>query len=293
MASAHDLLVKSQWSGASFADLVAEELRPYDLHRIQIDGAPLWLKPKSALGLCLMVHELATNAAKYGALSGDEGRVSIDWRIADSNGEQSLMFSWLERGGPAVSVPSRLGFGSEIVKQFAAKELGGDATIDFEPEGVRVSLQAPLEFIAIATDGPPEVVGEPSRESVTPQPVSTPLRVLIVEDLALIAMDLETILVDAGHTVIGTATTVEKALALVDGNAIDVALLDVDLHGELSTPVAKMLKDCQIPFAFSTGFDEGGPPLRGFGDVVVLHKPFDDRSVISTLARLAESIRTP
>jgi two-component sensor histidine kinase len=284
MSSAHDLLVRSQWQGAALSDLLEEELRPYSLHRVRIDGPYLWLTPNAALGVCLMVHELATNAAKYGALSRDEGHVFLEWTVADVDGERSLRFSWVERGGPAVAPPSNRGFGSEIIEQFAAKELGGTASIRFDGEGVRVSLDAPMARVAI--HAPMGGNSEVRRDSVKAPPVSTPRRVLVVEDSALIAMDLASIIAAAGHTVIGPASTVAEALALADDGLVDIALLDIDLHGEMVTPVAERLADRGVPFAFSTGFEEGGSPLPVFTDAPVLRKPFDDQSVLSTLAAL-------
>ncbi len=282
MASAHDLLVRSQWQGAAFADLITEEFRPYGLHRVRIDGPVLWLTPNAALAFRLMIHELATNAAKYGALSRDEGRIFIDWTVAEVNGERSLRFSWEERGGPTVPPPSKRGFGSEIVEKYAAKELSGTLSIQFEPDGVRVSLHAPVREIAALS--PPDFDQRP--DTMAAAPVSTPRRVFVVEDSALIAMDLESILADAGHTVIGPASTVAEALALVDEGMVDVALLDIDLHGEIVTPVAERLADRGLPFAFLTGFEQGGSPVPVYADAPVLRKPFDGQSVLTTLAAL-------
>lgn len=290
MSSAHDLLVRSQWQGAALSDLLEEELRPYGLHRVRIDGPDLWLIPNAALGVCLMVHELATNAAKYGALSRDEGHVSIVWTVADVNGERLLRFSWVERGGPAVAPPSTRGFGSEIIEQFAAKELDGTASSRFDAEGVRVSLDAPMA--KVATHAPRGGKSEPRRDTMAAPPVSTSLRVLVVEDSALIAMDLASILADAGYTVIGPAFTVAEALAIADDGLVDIALLDIELHGEMVTPVAERLTDRGVPFAFSTGFEEGGSPLPVFTDAPVLRKPFDDQSVLSTLAALVATKST-
>ncbi len=265
MASAHDLLVRSQWQGAALSDLLSEELRPHGLDRFGLDGPDLWLTPNAALGFCLMIHELATNAAKYGALSRDQGRVSIHWEVADTDGERTLMFSWTERGGPPVSPPARRGFGSEIIEQYGAGQMGGTASIRFDPEGVHVSVRAPMA--EVATHAPPAADRKPPAGAAPPvrtaAALSAPLRVLVVEDSALIAMDLEAILAAAGHTVIGPATSVAEALPLAAGDHVDVALLDVDLDGELVTPVAETLRARGIPFAFSTGFEQGRRAVGG------------------------------
>ncbi len=289
MASAHDLLVSGQWQGAAIADLISDELRPYGLHRVRADGPVLCLTPNAGLGFCLMIHELATNAAKYGALMRDEGRVSIHWSVAEMSGEAVLRFSWVEQGGPAVAPPSARGFGSEIIEQFAAKELGGTANLRFDPDGVHATLVAPIAKIAAHAPPPGSVKRRDDPSSAAP-PASRPLRVLVVEDSALIAMDLDSILADAGHTVIGPASTVAEALTLVDGDEVEVALLDIDVQGELVTPVAEALSRRGVPFAFSTGFEEGSSPLPDFTGVAVLRKPFDEQSVLSILAALASRL---
>jgi len=287
MARAYDLLVRSQWRGAAMADLVDDVLRPYASDGIRTAGPSLSLTPNAALGFCLMIHELATNAAKYGALTRPEGRVSIAWKLTGNPNKRSLFFSWEEQGGPPVTPPSHRGFGSKIIEQYAATELGGTASISFDPEGVKVSLWLPLE--SIMADPPPDMEMSSHRDMVVVAPalIATSLRVLVVEDSALIAMDLESILTQAGHTVIGPASTVTEALELADEGLADIALLDVDLHGELVTPMAERLSDLDVPFAFSTGFQKGGSPLPVFTDAPVLSKPFDDQSVLSTIATLA------
>ncbi len=285
MASAHDLLMRSQWRGAAFADLLADVLRPHDLDRFRMDGPAIWLTPNAALGFCLMIHELATNAAKYGALSREAGSVSIDWRLTGMDGEKSLVFSWVEEGGPSVSPPLCRGFGLKIIEQYASTELRGTLITGFDPEGVRVSLKAPAK--SLVAEAPTDTMSWSRRETVATGAISSPLKVLVVEDTALIAMDLECILIDAGHSVIGPASTVSDALELAERGQVDVALLDIDLHGELVTPVAQKLSDDGVPFAFSTGFEAGGSPLPVFAETPVLRKPFDDQSVLSTLAALA------
>jgi two-component sensor histidine kinase len=115
LAKAQDLLTKANWSGALLEDVVRRELNGF-AGRYSIDGAPIFLKPNVVQGFTLVLHELATNAAKYGALRVDEGKVSISWSVDRKATEPSLTFRWQERGGPPAKPPERLGFGSILLK---------------------------------------------------------------------------------------------------------------------------------------------------------------------------------
>jgi two-component sensor histidine kinase len=134
LAASHDLLVKSGWQGIEISDLIRVKLGHFDDaldNRVTLDGPPLRLSVGAPQTFGMILHELATNAAKYGALSNDLGGVEIRW---DVNSEFTL--SWTERGGPDVAPPSRRGFGSTIVKAMAESSLDGDVDLDFAPEGL-------------------------------------------------------------------------------------------------------------------------------------------------------------
>lgn len=286
LANTHDILIQSQWQGAVISELVAEELRPYGPQRVRIDGLALWLTPKAALAFCLLVHELATNAAKYGALSGEAGHVAVRWTVTDTAEGETFRFVWEEHGGPAVTPPPARGFGSEIIEEIAPKELDGVSTLEFRPEGLRLTLEAPLQRMATSEELARDA--ERRRGGVAPAGDGAQ-RVLVVEDSAMIAMDLESFLMSAGYEVVGPASSVSEALALVDGEPLDAAFLDVDLEGELVTPVAAKLAEMGVPFAFLTGFDGASAEMQEFRDVIVVEKPFGDRLILSTLASLLAS----
>ncbi len=131
--------------------ILERSLRPFraDQGRIHLAGPDAKLEPRAAIGLALAIHELATNAAKYGALSGDGGRVDLRWDIVRSSAGPRLHLSWTESGGPPVEPPSRRGFGSRMIERALADELGGAATLSFEPAGVCFTLDAPY----IVADG--------------------------------------------------------------------------------------------------------------------------------------------
>jgi PAS domain S-box-containing protein len=146
LASAHDVLTEESWDGARLRDIVDRVLRPYLARegRFAIEGPDVRLSPQSALALAMALHELATNAAKYGALSSETGRVSVVWATAGRDGSRRLLLRWAESGGPPVEPPRRKGFGSRLIERGFAGELGGEARIAFEPAGVVCAIDVPL-----------------------------------------------------------------------------------------------------------------------------------------------------
>ncbi|MFC4173883.1 sensor histidine kinase [Microvirga sp. GCM10011540] len=143
LSKAHDLLTRENWDGTSLSQIVTEALSPYHRDRFEIGGPDTRLPPKMALALALALHELATNAAKYGALSVPSGRIAIMWRVQPSD-PPHLILRWQERGGPPVSSPEQKGFGSRLIERSLALELAGDAKITYDPAGVVCELKAPL-----------------------------------------------------------------------------------------------------------------------------------------------------
>jgi two-component sensor histidine kinase/PAS domain-containing protein len=140
MAKAHDLLRSRDWTGAELSEVVARALDAFEFARIKVDGPEVDVSPRQALALSMALHELATNATKYGALSVSEGRVSVGWEVDGGN----LRLSWVETGGPAVQAPARKGFGSRLLERLLVSDLGGKITLDYALEGLRFAIDAPL-----------------------------------------------------------------------------------------------------------------------------------------------------
>jgi PAS domain S-box-containing protein len=138
LARANRELTKSNWSGVKLSEIVRSELRPY-AERTIVDGIDVILSPQHAQNFMLTLHELATNAAKYGALSNESGKVGVSWTITRQNGSNKLGFKWLERGGPPVAGPSRQGFGTTLVKATFP-----DARIDYPVEGLSCEIVIPI-----------------------------------------------------------------------------------------------------------------------------------------------------
>ena len=159
LARANDLLTGENWEGASLYDLVASVAVAHagnEPDRFTASGPIVRLTPKIALSLSMAMHELATNAVKYGALSNDKGRVDVSWSLQVKGGRQRLHLEWRESGGPPVSKPGRRGFGSRLVERGLAGELGGSVQLNFEPTGVVCVIEAPMD--------PGETTGEGANE---------------------------------------------------------------------------------------------------------------------------------
>jgi PAS domain S-box-containing protein len=284
MASANELLTAARWRGAAIAHLAAAELGGIAPGQTRWDGPELFLTPRAANALSLAMHELATNALKFGALSNEGGRVDLRWvRLEDGGFE----LTWTESGGPTVIGPAHLGFGSTLLGQVTGRELNGETKVEYRASGVRVMLRA----------GPAAVVDRPETVPEAPvariaEPIRTPrtrtdlkgARVLIVEDAVLLALELETGLADAGAEVIGPAYELEEAMALLD-REIDAAVLDANLNGRSVTPVAEVLASRGIPFVFATGYGEAGGAPSGF-DAPIIRKPYDVTQVAAAVAQV-------
>jgi two-component system CheB/CheR fusion protein len=144
LSRAHDLLVETGWKGSEIEALARRTLDPYGVgDRVTLDGQEVTLRPQAGVAMVMILHELATNAAKYGALSGAEGHVSVTWRRADGRDGEQLHMDWTETAGPRVEKPSRRGFGTLLVERLATNDLHGAASIDYDPTGLRCTLTLP------------------------------------------------------------------------------------------------------------------------------------------------------
>ena len=153
LSAAYALLSEQGWQKVSLADIVSVELKPFqtdDQKKIMVEGPRVLLEPQAALALGMGIHELTTNAVKYGALSTGEGRVEIRWRVEHSPTEQ-VVLQWVEANGPAVAPPTRRGFGMTLIERGLRQDMGADVQVEFAPSGVIATLIAPLLQGAILT----------------------------------------------------------------------------------------------------------------------------------------------
>lgn len=284
MASANELLTAARWRGAAIDHLAAAELGALAPGQTRWEGPELFLTPRAANALSLALHELATNAVKFGALSTDSGHVDLRWR---RRGDGGFDLTWTESGGPTVPAPVRRGFGSTLLQQVTGRELNGETAVEYRPSGVHVRLQAGPQAVAPRPDTVPDAPVARVIETVTAASGPTNLggsRVLIVEDAVLLALELETGLSEAGAEVIGPAYELEEAMALLD-RQIDAAVLDANLNGRSVTPVAEALFRRKVPFVFATGYGEAAGAPGGF-DAPVIRKPYDVTQVAAAVAEL-------
>jgi light-regulated signal transduction histidine kinase (bacteriophytochrome) len=275
MARSHSLLTKSRWEGVSLRALLEEETGHLDqavAGSLTLTGADFMLDPKTALALSLALHELATNAAKYGALSSTSGRVTVTWG-RDANADLTIL--WVESGGPEVRSPQRRGFGSTLIERALALETGGQSTLHFLPGGIRCDIVLPWTTV-VSPEIPSGAENMPVMDPVVldgSTPICAP-RILVVEDAALVVMLIEELVADLGWTLVGPATRLADAVSLARGADIDVAILDVNLAGEFVWEAAEALQDRAIPFLFSTGYDSESVLPSRFAGSPIISKPF-------------------
>ncbi|WP_332658403.1 HWE histidine kinase domain-containing protein [Brevundimonas sp.] len=144
LSHTHDLLTRSHWEGADLAAVLEHETEAHGAHRVTLNGLPVALGPAAALSLGMIFHELATNAAKYGALSAPEGRVLVDWSVSNQS-RPVLHLSWRELDGPPVSPPERRGFGSRLIERNVRHDLAGEVKLDYAGDGFSADLSIPLD----------------------------------------------------------------------------------------------------------------------------------------------------
>ena len=145
LSRSHDLLNREGWEGVPLIEIVQRALSAYDgTGRVRPNGPPLRLTPDVVEMLNLVFHELATNAAKYGALSVPDGRIQVSWTVKPAeNGKQVVEVEWRERGGPPVSPPSRQGFGTRLLKESLTRKFGGTVDLDFGRDGLQCHIRLP------------------------------------------------------------------------------------------------------------------------------------------------------
>ncbi|TGT40765.1 PAS domain-containing protein [Mesorhizobium sp. M4B.F.Ca.ET.169.01.1.1] len=146
LANAQNILTRENWQSADLGDIVSDTVKPHagGENRFRIEGPPVRLAPGAALAVSMALHELTTNAAKYGALSSEEGDVVIVWQVEGENADRRLVLHWQESGGPPVAKPKNKGFGSRLIERALASELGGEVRVDYASTGIVCTMIAPL-----------------------------------------------------------------------------------------------------------------------------------------------------
>jgi light-regulated signal transduction histidine kinase (bacteriophytochrome) len=274
LARAHDQITRHQWGPGALSDLITAEAEAYlssKAERVRLKGAPIALAPDAFSILSLVIHELMTNSAKYGALCDQRGHVAIDWT---RDGKGDLIIDWRECDGPPVKPPTRRGFGSTIIEHSIPHDLDGEVALDYRPEGFQARIRIPGRYVS--TEGVTASVTQPRRADT---PVRAPERMLVLEDNMIIALDLEDMLARIGVKHVIVASSVAQAFEALNDEKPPFAILDVNLGQETSFPVAEALQDAGVPFAFGTGFGDSAAFPDRFRNTPVLQKPYSAESV--------------
>lgn len=282
LARAHDQITADNWQPASFRGLVLAEAGAYlggKANRVRIAGPEVLLEPQGFTTVALVIHELMTNSAKYGALSDSRGHIDIETSLDPF---QRLHIDWRESGGPPVVPPTRRGFGTTVIERSIPYDLKGEAKVDYSSAGLRAGFVVPSTYVraaAVATAAVPQDAPSP------PTPADLPKNVLIVEDNMIIALDAEEMVRRLGVSSVRTAASVAQAMATITAQTPDFALLDINLGTETSFAIAERLAETGVHFAFTTGYGEDiafPPKLLG---VPRVRKPYTSEALAAVLRR--------
>lgn len=281
LARTHTLLADNNWGGVALSKLVEAELAPYaeGEQRIVVAGQPVALGASAVQPFGMIVHELATNAAKHGSLSVPAGRLHVSWDVDAAAGE--FAFSWVESGAPLATGSARRGFGSTLIERNVSGALAGVIRNDWSPTGLHCTVRIPVHHVGAVDEQAPPGTAAPQRPVGRDELAG--LRVLIVEDEVLLALSLQEMLTSLGCEVAAWSSSLVDAIRRASFESFDAALLDVNMGGLNVHPVAEVLKERGLPFILTTGYEELDWDRE---TAPVIRKPFRTEDVARALRRL-------
>ena len=293
LSANQDLLVRNEWGGIDLEELIEAQLAHMATlpnPRIDLNGPPLHMSPAAAQVIGMVMHELATNASKYGPFSGDQGRIGISWSVS---ADGTFTIIWREQGGPAVVAPQRTGFGSTVVGTMARMGLEAEVSHDFSPEGVVWTLTCPLAKVLDRSTLPSERRPKIAADKVFPKPGSP--RVLVVEDDVPFAQ----ILFDLAHELdfqCLVAHTAADGFALARKHRPSAIVLDVNLPDHSGLFVLDRLKrdplTRHIPVHMASVTDYTQDALS-MGAIGYMLKPVRRDDLVQAFRKLEQRIATP
>jgi light-regulated signal transduction histidine kinase (bacteriophytochrome)/CheY-like chemotaxis protein len=287
LAMAHDNITREQWAPASFHELIRSEAEAFlagKTDRIIVFGRDVLIAPEAYTVMALVIHELITNSAKYGALGDSTGRVEMT-TVINEHGE--LQLGWREKGGPPVKPLKRRGFGSTIIEKSIPFELRGEADVRHELSGVEADFTIPARFVQPGEDATPSGPAALGGHSVAEAASGTDLsHVLVVEDSMIIALDAEEALLGLGVPKVTVASNVAAALEVIRSDCPGAALLDFNLGSESSELIAVELDELGVPYWFVTGYGDAVAQLSGSRARGVLQKPYTPEDLAQLLSQL-------
>nr|WP_216671032.1 HWE histidine kinase domain-containing protein [Mangrovicoccus sp. HB161399] len=282
LARAHDQLTAEHWEPASLRALIQCEFEAYAscASRVEIEGGDALVEPNAYTTMALVLHELATNSVKYGALREEAGKVHVRMEPAPGG---ALRLSWTERGGPPVRAPERRGFGTMIIENSVPHELKGEAEVDYRVTGLEARFLLPAAAVASVEGGAMPPGGTAAAAALSEIALSG--TGLVLEDTLIIALDAAGILEEMGADEVKIFASVKAALGFLEGSAVDFAVLDVNLGEEQSVAVAERLAASGTPFVLATGYGAAPELIAAYPPCVVVQKPFSSSSLRTAMAR--------
>lgn len=292
LARVQALLTRASNVGVSVATIVLDEVSVQAQHEGQyvVDGPDISLSPKAAEVLTLAIHELTTNALKYGALSVPNGKITIRWAAFAKRGAPWLSLNWMEEGAPAQAtrnVPLSRGFGTELIEGRVPYELGGRGKVMIGPGGAECHLEFPLKSGTsfLETGAPRKATVFGGALDMSGEADLSGRHIMVIEDDYYLATDVSRALQGAGAHVIGPCPNEAAARAELAEQRPDAVVMDINLGAGASFKLAEHLKDNLIPFVFVTGYDENVIPAE-FADVERLEKPVQLRKIVNSISKL-------
>lgn len=252
LARAHDQITADRWAPAPLRVLIETEVAAFlgpKSARVHLVGEEVSLDPQAFTVVALVIHELVTNASKYGALS-DAGAVHIEWRMLGSG---ALCLQWREKDGPPVKPPQRQGFGTTIIERSISHDLNGRAEVRYMLQGLEVDFEIPARHVSAQDVSTLKAFEAPAETGIDVTPLDSKMT-LLLEDNLMIALDCEAFLRSLGAADVLVAASLKTALSLAADPRIAFAVLDLNLGAETSLPVADALAARGVPFIFATGY---------------------------------------
>ncbi|TYC52198.1 PAS domain S-box protein [Rhodobacterales bacterium] len=291
MARTHSLLAEGRWRGAGLRSLVGDELAHSESGRnVTIDGPDVALSPTAAQAFSMALHELCTNAMKYGAFSVADGELLVSWqRINASDREEKLLFEWKERKGPEVKKPETKGYGSTVLERIFSTQLSARTQIDFAPEGLVVTSEIPIQQLSTGA-----AIKEAKTTPLPPQIDLSPLvdaRVLVLDDEWLIAEQHAQYLLGAGASVLGPFNTIDQARKPLGVEKIDCAVLDYNIGGQSVEDLIPQFRAKGIPVLIVSGYGSAVEFSERTGGLHYLAKPVSPAAMLGRVALLIEEQR--
>lgn len=291
LAVAHDIASGKPDKPISISYLIRQQLKPFEpvmKKQVQIDGQGGYLRPDVTAVFSLVLHELTTNAVKYGALKDNDGRVIISI-VLEENGYR---LTWREQGGPKVAPPKEIGFGMGMIEQAVPHELGGTAKVAFEPQGFSADFLFPSQIFQPApSDQPSDAPLVIQKTSTLPEVIDFLLsgNVMLLEDNFVIAKAMAVQIGELCAQDVSICATSEAALDLLTDEVPVFAVLDIDLgRGQTSMPVARKLLALGVPFIFVSGYGENSDLPEGLKDVPTLSKPLSSDEFRAAAAKFSK-----